>query len=384
VTAATISGRDPSSGASIRVTIEQGRIAAIDPAAGREEAWLAPGLIDLQVNGFAGHDLNAEGLAPETVAALAGALLAVGVTRFAPTLITASEARITANLAAIAAARDAEPTLRAMIPYVHVEGPHIAAADGARGAHPREWVRPCDPGEFVRWQEACGGLVGMVTVSPHDPAAFAYIAALSAEGVHVAIGHTDATAEQIHQAAVAGATLSTHLGNAAPPRLARHPNLLWAQLADDRLTATFIADGHHLPADTLSAMIRAKGLDRSILVSDTAALGGMPPGAYETPVGGRVVLSDTGRLGLADSPYLAGAATPLKDSVARAARDARLTLAEALQLAAANPARIAGGGGVLAVGAPADLIRFDWQPGDDALRLDTVLFGGVPAGEMRR
>lgn len=372
-----IGGRDPQTGAPIRVTVEHGCIAAIEPGSGGEQAWIAPGLVDLQVNGYAGHDLNAPGLRAETVAALAAAMLEVGVTRFVPTLITGREESLVAGLRAIAGARAADPMLRAMIPYVHVEGPHIAATDGPRGAHPRACVRPCDLAEFWRWQAACGGLVGMVTLSPHDAAALPYIAALTAQGVHVAIGHSDASSEQIHAAAAAGAVLSTHLGNGIAAMLPRHPNPIWAQLADDRLTATFIADGHHLSDDTLRAMIRAKGIERAILVSDTVSLGGLAPGSYDTPVGGAVYLSADGRLGLAGTPFLAGAALPLKDGVAIAARATELPLADVLRLATANPARFAGGGATLAAGERADLIRFHWRAGDDRLAIDARWLAGV-------
>jgi N-acetylglucosamine-6-phosphate deacetylase len=165
----------------------------------------------------------------------------------------------------------------------------------------------------------------------------------------------------------AGARLSTHLGNGAHAMLPRHPNYLWTQLADDRLTAGFIADGHHLPADTLRAMIRAKGPERSILVSDAVALAGRPPGRYETPVGGTVELSADGRLVMAGTPYLAGAARGLADGVAHVAT--LFGLGPALRMATVQPGRFVGGRGVLAVGAPADVIRFDWAPGDPALRM---------------
>jgi N-acetylglucosamine-6-phosphate deacetylase len=161
--------------------------------------------------------------------------------------------------------------------------------------------------------------------------------------------------------------------------LPRHPNYLWTQLADDRLTAGFIADGHHLPADTLIAMIRAKGLDRSILVSDAVALAGLPPGRYETPIGGAVELSADGRLVMSGTPFLAGAARGLADGVAHAATAARLGLGDALRLATRQPGRFAGGRGVLTAGAPADVIQFDWAPGDPALRMTRVLVRGHDA-----
>lgn len=368
-----ITGRDPATGRSLAVTVADGRIAAIEDGPAGETAWLSAGLVDLQVNGFAGHDLNGGGLVPETVARLAAVLRDDGVTTFLPTLITAAEASITAALAAIAAARAADPLVAHAIPAVHVEGPHISPGDGPRGAHPRDQVRPPDLAEFDRWQAACDGLVGLVTLSPHHDGAPDYIRGLAARGVPVAIGHTDASPAQIAAAVEAGAVLSTHLGNGIAATLPRHPNPIWSQLAEDRLTASFIADGHHLPAEVFKAMLRAKGLDRAVLVSDAAALGGLPPGLYDQPIGGRVELTADGRLGLAGTPFLAGAARPLKQDVALAAEMAGISLADALRLATVNPGRFLGGWGVLAVGAPADLIRFRWAPGDRDLAIDTVL-----------
>jgi N-acetylglucosamine-6-phosphate deacetylase len=367
---------DPATGRSLKVSVEGGRIVAIEPGPDGETAFLSPGLIDLQVNGFAGHDLNADGLTPATVLALADALRATGVTTFVPTLITASESAITAALRVIAAARADNRHLAHTIPFIHVEGPSFSPEDGPRGAHPLAHVRAPDLAEFERWQEASGNLVGMVTLSPHFGEAPAYIRALTLRGVHVAIGHTHATPDQITAAVDAGATLSTHLGNGAAAQVPRHPNFIWTQLADDRLTATFIADGHHLPADTFKAMVRAKGIKRSILVSDAVALGGMPPGLYEQPVGGRVELTSDGRLGVAGTPYLAGAARPLADGVAFAAGIAAFGLATALTMATANPGRLTSGRGQIRMSGAADLIRFRWAPGDHTLRIEDVTSSG--------
>ncbi len=362
-----ICGRDPATELVIAVTVDGGRIAAVERADFPDAPFLSAGLVDLQVNGFAGLDLNDGALTPATVVALAHKLLECGVTTFLPTVITASEQRIATTLGVIAQARESEPLLAHMIPFAHVEGPFVSPQDGPRGAHPADHVRPPDVTEFNRWQEACGGLVGMVTLSPHWPEAPDFIRAVSSQGVHVAIGHTQADHDQITRAADAGAVLSTHLGNGAAAVLPRHPNLIWSQLADDRLTASFIADGHHLPAETLKAMLRAKGLERSILISDTAALGGLSPGTYDQPVGGRVVLTADGRLGIEGTPYLAGAARPLCDGVAAAISMAELSLADALGLATSNPGRFAQGRGRLAVGADADVILFDWQGGARSL-----------------
>jgi N-acetylglucosamine-6-phosphate deacetylase len=367
-----IRGRDPATGRVLEVTTDGSVIAHVRRVdGGGDVLWLVPGLVDLQVNGYGGHDVNGPDVTADEVVALVRALARAGTTTVVPTVITAAEADIVRSLRAVAEARERDEATRRAVPCVHVEGPHISAEDGPRGAHPAEHVRAPDPAEFDRWQQACDGLVGIVTLSPHHPEAVAYTEHLARAGVTVAIGHTHASPEEVRAVTDAGARMSTHLGNGAHAVLARHPNHLWAQLADDRLTAGFIADGHHLPADTLTAMLRAKGLDRSFLVSDSVALAGMPPGQYASPVGGAVELSDDGRLSVAGTPYLAGAARSLADGLAQAVRMTGIGLGDAARLATANPGRFVGGRGLLAPGAPADLVLVDPE-----LRVQQVVAAG--------
>lgn len=373
----SIDGRDPLTGEFIEVQIEDGVIRSIAPILSGEDLWLSPGFIDLQVNGYAGCDLNGESTTPDIVTALMYKLFAGGVTTFVPTIITASEDRIIAALRAIGEARRNSPLVRHVIPFVHIEGPHISPVDGPRGAHPRNHVRPPDIAEFERWQAASGDLVGMVTLSPHWDTASSYIAHLASRGCVVAIGHTDAEPSRIHAAADAGATLSAHLGNGVADSLPRHPNLLWAQLADDRLTASFIADGHHMPADTLKAMLRAKGTAHSILISDTVALAGMGPGRYETSVGGTVELTAEGRIGIPGTRTLAGAAPSLKSGIVTVARLPGFLLRDAILMATENPGRFVGGRGVLRVGADADLVQFRWDRAGGDIEIVKLLVRGV-------
>jgi N-acetylglucosamine-6-phosphate deacetylase len=300
-------------------------------------------------------------------------MLQRGVTCFAPTIITAPEERICTALRAVAQARRLWPRAAACVPYVHVEGPHISALDGYRGAHPANSVRPPSVAEFLRWQDASGGLVGIVTMSPHFSGSAAYIAALVESGVIVAIGHTHASSEEITRAVDAGASLSTHLGNGIPAEIPRHQNPLWPQLADDRLTASFIADGHHLPADALKVMLRAKSLERSILVSDSVVLAGMPVGLYSTPVGGRVELKADGRLCIAGSNLLAGATASLPQCISHAVQSLDLPLHQVLRLATENPGRFVQHRGKLSVGSRADAVRFRWENG---MVIEDVWLGG--------
>ena len=174
---------------------------------------VSTGLVDLQVNGYKGLDCNDPAATSAMIPLLAKELLAVGVTTFAPTVITASEPDILSRLGMIAEGRASDAVAEACIPFIHVEGPHISPFEGFRGAHRESCVRPPSLAEFARWQDACGGLVGLITLSPHWDAAGEYIAGVVAAGVHVSIGHSHASEEQIHRAVDAGARLSTHLGN---------------------------------------------------------------------------------------------------------------------------------------------------------------------------
>jgi N-acetylglucosamine-6-phosphate deacetylase len=375
----TYAGINPFDEHPIEVTVREGIVEAIRGGARspeqREEdwhdraVWLSPGFVDLQVNGYGGDDINVDRPAPEMIVSLTRKMLATGVTTYLPTIITAPEEKIITGLQAIAKARHLSKDVLRSIPFVHIEGPCISDLDGYRGAHPREYVRPPSVAEFRRWQAASAGLVGMVTLSPHYPGAEEYIAELTSMGVHVAIGHTHATAEQISRAVAAGARLSTHLGNGIANVLPRHLNPIWAQLADDRLTATVIADGHHLPNSTLKSILRAKGVSRSVLVSDAVALAGMPAGIYDTPVGGRVELNTGGRLSLAGTEMLAGAALPLKDGIARASMISAASFGDCVLMATENPGKFAGGAGTLRVGDPAQLVRFQLQSGGTGLHI---------------
>jgi N-acetylglucosamine-6-phosphate deacetylase len=369
----TITGRDPQTGRTLSLLVESGRIVRVDFSSEQTELYVSAGFIDLQVNGYCGFDVNADHLTQETIVALVDAMLARGVTCFAPTIITASEEKICRALDLIAATRRSHPRAASCIPFVHVEGPHISPHDGYRGVHAVEWVRPPSIDEFDRWQHACDGLAGLVTLSPHWPESPAYIAALCQRGVHVSIGHTHASPEQIQLAVEAGARLSTHLGNGIALEIARHRNPIWAQLGEDRLTATFIADGHHLPSDVLRSMVRAKGVEHSVLVSDSVALAGMAPGVYTTPVGGRVELLASGKLCVFGSELLAGSTASLAHCVSHLVNAAGVPLHQALAMATSNPGRFVGGRGQLSPGSRADLVRFRW---DKEIMIEDVWLAG--------
>ena len=374
----TIVGKDPHRGINIKIAYDTTILSVreIDPDQGLPV--IAPGFIDGQVNGYGGLDVNAAGVTPQTIIDMTAELAKLGVTTWVPTIVTASEEAITGALEQIKRACEIDPGTRAAIPCVHIEGPFISDQDGPRGVHDAGFVRPLDVQEVRRWLRA-SGMVGIVTVSPHTPDAPAQIAQIRELGVQVAIGHTHASPEQITAAITAGAGLATHLGNGIATTLPRHPNALWTQLADDRLTAGLIADGHHLPSDTLKVMIRAKTPERAYLVSDSTALAGSEPGRHRTSVGGLVDLAPGGRLSHVGTDLLAGAAATLPDGFRNVIRNVGLDLPEALKMVTSTPARVIPGTraglGHLQVGSPADFVLIT-AGGPEAGTITAVIQGG--------
>ncbi len=357
----TITARDYRTGRPIQVRLAAGRIAAITPAGGPAARlpWVAPGLIDVQVNGFGGSDFDAASMTPPRWAAAAAKLLARGVTTFLPTFCTNSRAGFLAALKRYRRAV-ADPLLDHVMPGVHVEGPYISDQDGPRGAHNRRYVRDPSLAEIDALDQACGGRLKILTLAPERRGAIPVIRELARRGVVVSIAHTAASPRQLDAAVRAGARFSTHLGNGSHPLIGRHRNYFFDQLADDRLWASVIPDGHHVPEALFRIVLRAKGLERALLASDAVGLAGMPPGLY-----GDAELLPSGRLQLRANPaILCGSAACLDLGVGNAVRMAGLSLPEAIDLSAAQPARLVGlaDRGRLELGAVADLILFDWDP----------------------
>jgi len=386
-----VEGRSVEDGTNMRLTIEDRLVTGVErlrEAPGGD--WIAPGWLDIQVNGFDGHDPNAADAEPEETIRMVRALWTHGVTGVCPTICTESEAHIVTSLRAIAAACETDPLVAASVVGIHVEGPHISSEDGPRGAHPLRHVRPPDVDEYRRWQEAAGGRIRIITLSPEYPEAAEYIRTIVRDGVVASVGHTSADSAQIKTAVDAGARWSTHLGNGAHATIRRHPNYIWDQLGEDRLSAGFIFDGHHLPPAVMRSVVRAKGVERSILVSDTVLVAGMEPGEYHLADGASVTLRPSGRLELTGTPYLAGAATPLPACLTTAVRDAGLSLADAVRTVTANPSRLLGLGALLGhesiqVGARANLTVFRQAPETlDIVPIATIVDGQAVFGGTGR
>ena len=334
--------------------------------------WIAPALIDIQVNGFAGFDLNVATVKPEDVCAVVRALWRVGTGFLCPTIVTASFDQICNSMRAIVDACKTDTLIHHAILGIHLEGPYISTEDGPRGAHPSEHVRDPDWDEFQRWQDIAEGKISIVTLAPEKKGAIRFIEKLVANDIVVAVGHTNAAADDIQAAIDAGARLSTHLGNGAHALIPRHPNYIWEQLGADELWASLIVDGHHLPSSVAKSMMRAKTLDRCILISDAVALAGRKPGIYQF-AGKSVELTAERCVRLVGTEYLAGSAIELARGIENSVRFAGISLKEAVSLATLQPMQLLNA--EAHVEAKTNLILFQWDEGQGKINLIATIVG---------
>ncbi|GGF38235.1 N-acetylglucosamine-6-phosphate deacetylase [Echinicola rosea] len=345
----------------IRLTFDHGLISGMEALEETSSSMLiAPGLVDLQVNGFQGVDFNAPDLSVNDVVFCTEKLWENGVTTFLPTLITASEQALSESIKKISHACE-DPLIAASIAGIHLEGPFISKDAGPRGAHPLEFVQ--EPNwEFIsRLQKEANGKIKLITLSPEYQGSNDLIKKCVPENIQVAIGHTAAQAGQINKAVEAGASLSTHLGNAAHLSLPRHPNYIWDQLAMDDLWTSMISDGFHLPDAAMKVFMSVKP-DKTFLVSDSTKFAGLPAGTYQSPIGGTVQLTSTGRLCMQDNPdLLAGSAVSLKSCLEYLVQTNLATLPNAINMASVKPLSYLGKGRKIRAfqeGSKADVVLF--------------------------
>jgi N-acetylglucosamine-6-phosphate deacetylase len=365
----TFAARHCLDGRWIELEVAGGRITSVAPTAGAssirpEDDWVAPAFWDIQTNGRWGHSFSSPELTEEQVAEIVRAQGALGTARLCPTLITAPIPHLMHGLRTIAAACERSPEIAARVVGIHLEGPFLSERDGYRGAHPADAIRDPDWDLFRDFQEAAGGRVVLMTLAPERPGSMEFIRKAVASGVVVAIGHTAADGPTLVAAADAGATLSTHLGNGIASTLPRHPNPIWEQAACDALSASFIADGHHVDRQTLRVLTRAKGPARTILVSDASPLAGLPPGTY-----GDWAVHASGKIVVAGTPYLAGSNQGLEVGVRNLLRATGWSLPEVLATVTSHPARLLGRPEPrLEAGEPANLVLFRQDGSGFALR----------------
>ena len=295
-----------------------------------------PGLFDLQVNGFAGVDFNDPALTAPALDRALEAMLATGVTECLPTIITASAEELRARFEALDRAVAESRLGRKMVSGFHLEGPFLNPAPGFRGCHPAQAMRAPDIELVDTLQAALKTPIVLVTVAPELANAQQFIQAAQARNMVVAIGHSDARSDTVSMAVDTGATLSTHLGNGVAHVGHKFDNTIFAQLSDDRLSACFIADGIHVPMAALKIMLRAKGVAKSILVTDAVAGAAAPPGLY--PFAGMTVERSTdGSVREPGAAHLAGSALTMDQAIRNVVGWSLATFAEAVAMASTTP-----------------------------------------------
>jgi N-acetylglucosamine-6-phosphate deacetylase len=335
---------------------------AVRPHAGGPDLYIFPGFFDPQVNGFAGVDFNGKNLTPEGLRQAAVRLAASGVTRFFPTLTTAPFEKTLIRLKMLSAALETDPLFRKMAMGFHLEGPYISHEEGFRGAHPPEFIRPPKWEEVEKFQEAGNGHIRCITLAPELEGAIPFIERAAKSGVVVGLGHTNASEEILEEALGAGAKLSCHLGNGAHALVPRHRNPIQKQLSMDRLMASIIVDGIHLPDYVVRNFIRAKGIERILLTTDSMAGAAAPPGRYTIGDLAVEVGKDDRAARLPGTPYLAGSTLTMDQAVRNVMRFADLPLVPALKMAGRN------GGNLfpeakkdLIPGSMADIVLFEYK-----------------------
>lgn len=296
-----------------------GRIVAMERASEipPENLWVAPALLDVQINGYGGIDYQRDNLTEDDLLSSIRQLRRDGCTRILLTLITDEWPRLMARLQRIKQLRDANPELRRAIVGWHIEGPFLSDKPGFHGAHNPGFM--CDPTrEHVETlRRITGSDPVLLTLAPERNGSIAAIEAATANGIKISLGHTNASAEILQSAVAAGATGFTHLGNGCPRELDRHDNILWRVFETPGLIVGIIPDAIHVSPAPFRLMHRS--LESIYYTTDAMSAAGAPPGTYplahlQLEVGADQIVRQPGRTNFAGS-----ALRPI-DGIFRAAR----------------------------------------------------------------
>lgn len=352
-------------GKPVSIVIRDGKISEINRIdnlpASQETIYIAPGLIDNQVNGYNGvsfsfgeGELNEEALIKAT-----RALWEMGVTTYLPTLTTNSHQLLLRNFTILGKA-SGNVSLLGSVPGFHLEGPYISSIDGFRGAHSANYIRKPDWNEFLEYYKASGEKILTITVAPEIEGAIEFIKRCSALGIVVALGHHNGSTEDINKAVEAGARISTHLGNAMSNMINRHINPLWPQLSNDDLMISIICDGFHLLPEQIRTFYKVKGPEKTIITSDVTMYANLKPGIYKNIDGEDLELTPEGRIQYLAQQNLAGSASTLNKGIGHIMKVTGCSLADAIRMGSTNPAKLynLNDRGVIEVGKRADLILF--------------------------
>jgi N-acetylglucosamine-6-phosphate deacetylase len=326
---------------------------------------VAPGFIDMHIHGAAGHDLM-EGTM-EAVSAVGTFLARHGTTGYLATTVTASLDR---TLHAgktlgeiIRAAQTSAGTagkIGGALPLgIHYEGPFLNVKK--RGAHPASQIQKPSTDTLTKMLDAAAGAARVFTLAPEIEGALAVLEMARSAGLRIGIGHSNASFEEAERAIAAGATHAVHVYNAMRPFQHRDSGIIGAVLVDDRISAELICDGVHVEGSAIRLLVKAKGVERLILVSDSLSGAGMPDGNYRL---GNFTVHVAGGVCRTVEGNLAGSTITLDAALRNLSNFTGLGYQQCLPCATLNPARLLGMDrqkGVIAAGADADLAILDQE-----------------------
>jgi N-acetylglucosamine-6-phosphate deacetylase len=296
-------------------------------------------LFDLQVNGYAGIDFNADNLQPEQIVHACEQLEQHGVAGFLGTVITAEVETMCQRIRVLAQAIDVSPIVKRVMRGIHVEGPFINASPGFVGTHPTEAVLPAAVPTMQRLIDSGAGLVRLVTLAPEQDSGYATIRWLADQGIVASAGHCDPTLEQLRCAVDSGLSMFTHLGNGCPLLLNRHDNVIQRVLSlSSRIWICFIADGVHVPFTALSNYLKLAGTERAIVVSDSMSAAGIGAGRFSL-ASMEVVVDENLATWSSDGQHLMGSACPLHIAHRNLVMKLGVTDDDAWSLTCRNPRR---------------------------------------------
>jgi len=298
------------------------------------------GYVDLQLNGYCGVDFNDETITDVQLKTVCERLATDGVDAVLATIITASPTQMLARIRKVVQFCETYPTESSVIAGLHIEGPFISPERGYVGAHPQACVHAADLDLTKQMIDAGSGRVRMVTLAPELDTDLRLTKYLSGQGILVSGGHANPTYGELERAIDAGLSMWTHLGNGSPAMLPRHDNIIQRVLSfSDRLTITFIADGHHLPNFALRNYMNLAPLDRVVVVSDAMLAAGLGPGQYRF-ADQTVTVDETGAAWCEDGTHLAGSAATLPQMEVVLRNELRASDAQVTAWMRDNPKRL--------------------------------------------
>ena len=376
-------GRDWASGQTVVVSWSSGVIDAVEPVGeggAAENTWLAPGLVDLQVNGFGGVDFQDPDVSFDQLKAAVVRLRERGCGALFLTLITDRWEQMLAKLQRLVSLRDASPFLREAIVGWHLEGPFLSVEEGYRGAHDPAFMRDPLPGDLSDLLSVVGEDRVLMTVAPERPGVLELIEAGVSKGLQFSLGHCAAQPDQLAAAIQAGARGITHWGNGIPQSLPRHDNWFWTIIDQAGLHVGLIPDGIHLPPTVFRGMHAAlRGSHEIYYTTDAMAAGGAGPGRYK--LAGQSLEVGTDRVvRIPGQPNFAGSSLDPLDGVCRASQMLGVSWREAWERFSLASTRFVGLDWGLVAGAPACFCEISVGEGQE---IDQVIFYDGRSDEAR-